>query len=91
MDVWGNIVTEDEEKAEVLNTCFDLVLTQPTKLEDRDREQTEAPLIQGELVSDLLHYLYTHKFVGADVIHPRVVSELVKALTEALSNIYQQV
>lgn len=63
---------------------------QPTESEDRDREQTEAHLIQGELVSDLLHYLYTLRFTGTDVIHPRVVKELVEELTEALSIIYQQ-
>lgn len=62
-----------------------LTAYQCTELEDRDRKQTEAHLIQGELVSDLLHYLYTLRFMGADEIHPRVVKELVEELTEALS------
>ena len=34
--------------------------TQPPELEDRDTEQNEAPIIQGEMVSDLLHHLGTH-------------------------------
>ncbi|KAK4820506.1 hypothetical protein QYF61_000085 [Mycteria americana] len=38
--------------------------TQPPVLEDRDGEQNEAPIIQGEMVSDLLHHLDTHKSMG---------------------------
>ncbi|KAK4821914.1 hypothetical protein QYF61_004917 [Mycteria americana] len=64
--------------------------TQPPELEDRDGEQNEAPITQGELVSDLLHHLDTHKFMGPDGIHPRVLRELAEALTKPLSIIYQQ-
>ena len=58
-------MTKDEEKAEVLNAFFVSVFnskticspgTQPPELEDRDGEQNEAPIIQGEMVSDLLHH-----------------------------------
>jgi len=42
------------------------------------------------MVSDLLHYLDTHKSVGPDGIHPRVLRELVEVLTKLLSIIYQQ-
>ncbi|KAK4812027.1 LOW QUALITY PROTEIN: hypothetical protein QYF61_025018 [Mycteria americana] len=44
--------------------------TQPPELEDRDGEQNEAPIIQGEMVSDLPHHLDTHKSMGPDGIHP---------------------
>ncbi|GAB0204317.1 hypothetical protein GRJ2_002897300 [Grus japonensis] len=64
--------------------------TQPPELEDRDGEQNEAPMIQGEMVSDLLHQLDTHKSMEPDGIHPRVLRELVKVLTKPLSIIYQQ-
>ncbi|KAK4824449.1 hypothetical protein QYF61_015764, partial [Mycteria americana] len=64
--------------------------TQPPELEDRDGEQNEAPIIQGEMVSDLLHHLDTRKSMGPDGIHPRVLRELVEVLTKPLSILYQQ-
>ncbi|KAK4815154.1 hypothetical protein QYF61_017595 [Mycteria americana] len=95
----GNIVTKAEEKAEVLNGAFASVFnsktscslgTQPPELADRDAEQNEAPIIQGEMVSDLLHHLDTHKSMGPDGIHPRVLRELAEVLTKPLSILYQQ-
>ncbi|KAK4813551.1 hypothetical protein QYF61_009594 [Mycteria americana] len=95
----GNTVTKDEEKAEVLNAAFASVFnsradcsmgTQPLELEDRDGDQNGAPIIQGAMVSDLLHHLDTHKSMGPDEIHPRVLKELADVLTKPLSIIYQQ-
>ncbi|KAK4827442.1 hypothetical protein QYF61_017999 [Mycteria americana] len=91
----GNIVTKDEEKAEVLNAFFAPVFNSktscsPPELEDRDGEQNEAPIIQGEMVSDLLHHLDTYKSMGLDGIHPRVLRELAEVLTKLLSMLYQQ-
>ncbi|KFQ84024.1 hypothetical protein N337_09932, partial [Phoenicopterus ruber ruber] len=48
------------------------------------------PIIQGEMVSDLLHHLDTHKSMGPDEIHTRVLRELAEVLTKPLSIIYQQ-
>ncbi|GAB0208774.1 mitochondrial enolase superfamily member 1 [Grus japonensis] len=42
------------------------------------------------MVSDLLHHLDTHKSMGPDGIHPRVLRELVEVLIKPLSIIYQQ-
>ncbi|KAK4816589.1 hypothetical protein QYF61_018637 [Mycteria americana] len=64
--------------------------TQSLELEDRDGDQNGAPIIQGEMVSDLLHHLDTHKSMGPDEIHPRVLKELAEVLTKPLSIIYQQ-
>ncbi|KAK4818760.1 hypothetical protein QYF61_018932 [Mycteria americana] len=90
----GNRVKEGH-----LNAFFALVFnsktscswgTQPPELGDRDREQNEAPIIQGKMVSDLLHHVDTHRSMGLDGIHPRVLRELAEVLTKPLSIPYQQ-
>ncbi|KAK4832555.1 LOW QUALITY PROTEIN: hypothetical protein QYF61_024055 [Mycteria americana] len=63
--------------------------TQPPELEDRDEEQDEAPIIQGEM-RPAIPLRHTHKSMGPDGIHPRVLRELVEVLTKPLSILYQQ-
>ncbi|KAK4832479.1 LOW QUALITY PROTEIN: hypothetical protein QYF61_023526 [Mycteria americana] len=82
----GNITTKDEEEAKT--SCP--LGTQPPELEDGDREQNEAPIIQREMVRDPLHHLDTHKSMGPDGIHPRVLRELAEVLIKALPILYQQ-
>ncbi|KAK4816495.1 hypothetical protein QYF61_017456 [Mycteria americana] len=81
-------VTNNEEKAEVLNAFFASVFnsrancslgTQPPESEDRDGDQNGAPIIQGEMVSDVLHHLDAHKSMGPDEIHLRVLKELAES------------
>ncbi|KFO07398.1 hypothetical protein N312_01840, partial [Balearica regulorum gibbericeps] len=48
------------------------------------------PIIQAEMVSDLLHHLDTHKSMWLDGIHSRVLRELAKVLTKPFYIIYQQ-
>ncbi|GAB0203746.1 hypothetical protein GRJ2_002840200 [Grus japonensis] len=63
---------------------------QPPELEDRDREQNEPTIIQEEAVNNLLCHLDTHKSMGPDGIHLRVLRGLVEELAKPLSIIYQQ-
>jgi len=63
LDTEGNLVTKDEDEAEVLNafiasvfnnkTCYSLG-TQPPVLVDKDGEQNKPCMIHDEMVLDLL-------------------------------------
>jgi len=86
----GNIATEDEKKAEVLNVFFASVFNshinysqgiQCPELEDKDRKQNKTPRIHEEVVNNLPHHLGTHKSMGPNQIHPRVLKELAKPLS----------
>jgi len=99
LDVRGDIAKKDEEKVEVFNGFFASVFnsqtgysqgSQPPVLEDREGEQNKPPIIQQEAVNDLLCHLDTHKSVGLDGIHRRVLRELAEELAKPLSIIYQQ-
>ena len=98
--MWGrNIATKDKENAEVLNAFFASVLNshtryphgiQPPELVGRHEVRNNPPIIQEEAVYDLLSHLDTHKPMGPDGIHPRVLRQLAEELTQPLSIIYQQ-
>ncbi|RMB94617.1 hypothetical protein DUI87_29432 [Hirundo rustica rustica] len=59
-------------------------------LVDGASEQNGSPIIQEEAVRELLRCLDTHKSMGTDGIHPRVMRELADDLAKPLSITYQQ-
>lgn len=66
MDERGNTVIKDKEKAEILISFFaSVLLVTPVVLQDLSLgEQNGSPIIQGEVVSDLLQHVSTHRSVG---------------------------
>jgi len=97
--VRGNVINKDDEKAEVLHAFFASVFnsqtgysqgSQPPGPEDRDGVRNKPPVIQEEAINDLLCHLDTHKSMGTDGIHPRVLRELAEELAKTLSIIYHQ-
>ncbi|KAK4823184.1 hypothetical protein QYF61_027088 [Mycteria americana] len=89
-DLWKKGQATQEDYKDVVSKRSCSPGTQLPELEDRDGEQNEAPIIQGEMVSNLLHHLDTHKSMGPDEIQPRVLRELAEVLTKLLSILYQQ-
>jgi len=95
----GNIDNKHEEKTKVLNVSFASVFdsqtgysqgSQPPVLEEREGEPNKPPIIQEEQANDLLCHLDSHKSMGLDESHPRVLRELAEELAIPLSIIYQQ-
>ncbi|GAB0181915.1 mitochondrial enolase superfamily member 1 [Grus japonensis] len=78
----GELVTNNTEKAELLNIFFTSIFTSTvgpqalgTKLQVD--ANTEQPSVKEELVCELLQELDPYKSMGPDSIHPRVLKELV--------------
>lgn len=71
----GNVVREHEKKAEALIAFYFLNIKTscPQDTHLPDGEMSEVPIIHEEMISDLLCHFGTHKSVGSDGIHPRVL------------------
>lgn len=76
--VAGNVVTMDEDKADLLNAFLVSVFNGKTSCslsaqslapEVRDREWSEGPVIQERVVGELLDHLGVHESMELDGIH----------------------
>ncbi|CAM4715659.1 unnamed protein product, partial [Lepidochelys kempii] len=90
----SNLVTEDVEKANVLNAFFASVFTnkvssQTTALGSTAWGGGDQPSVEKEVVRDYLEKLDVHKSMGPDALHPKVLKELADVITEPLAIIFE--
>ncbi|CAM4547794.1 unnamed protein product [Caretta caretta] len=94
MNEGGNLVTEDVEKANVLNAFFASVFTNKVSSQTAVLGITTwgidgQPSVEKEVVRDYLEKLDVHKSMGPDELHPRVLKELAAVIAEPLAIIFE--
>ncbi|CAM4623698.1 unnamed protein product [Caretta caretta] len=90
----GNLVTEDVEKANVLNAFFASVFTNKVSSQTAALGITKwgrdgQPSVEIEVVRDYLEKLDVHKSMGPDELLPRVLKELAAVIAEPLAIIFE--
>ncbi|GAB0208460.1 mitochondrial enolase superfamily member 1 [Grus japonensis] len=91
-----DLVTQDMEKAGVLNDFFASVFTSKGSshfvqvTEGRDWENAELPTVGEDQVREYLRNLKVHKSMGSDELHLHVLRELAVEVAKPLSTIFEK-